>query len=606
MKKSLCKVVMVVSCLSTALFLYAFGYADEISSGMGQLSSDALTPTQRIEAPEMPPLMVDTKDSDPANPVPDETDTSQTSAAASDTIKPTGTLEGVKPQSADTEKFPESVAADIGQKKDTECVDRPDGYVCKGDGSVCIENRVCMKGSCVGTPVSCPDYACHGGGSCDAKAGGCVYEKTITACDGGKSDGCCPAGCDESTDADCPVSSPVCGNNVQEGGEECDNTSCPFGMSCSACRCVALSREIETVETRPTTAPSSETPALPVGEQMPSDEVTIAGEAISICDGASDIVKELNEKVRSFRNDFKGDLFCDEDIARVVIVFRFPMADPSANAALVVSSSLPDVSALPFEIMQASGGWLFPASSGWKSSSVRVIERPVLLAGTGLEVLASLRQRPFSESSFDRPPAGFSKTEGFRQVLGDNIATFDVQMMPVSESPISLTLGDGQKVELSSSAAIAPLTLPAVYELDRIVSLVLPAEATFTGVEGGDGAQTQNAQNVDAVFVRLKESQSFPEDLPWDSRSSYRFVATQQALSGIQAKEVSAQILGYNNEFNSASKGCSLISNSQGISIAVILQMIGMVIIVASSLVFVRSIDFDRREKSCRSKKIQR
>jgi cysteine-rich repeat protein len=51
----------------------------------------------------------------------------------------------------------------------------------------------------------------------------------VTACQDG--DGCCPAGCDNTTDHDCPS---VCGNKVVETGESCDDGNSLNGDGCDA------------------------------------------------------------------------------------------------------------------------------------------------------------------------------------------------------------------------------------------------------------------------------------------------------------------------------------------------------------------------------------
>jgi hypothetical protein len=63
--------------------------------------------------------------------------------------------------------------------------------------------------------------------SCDAE---CSYV-AITACTNG--DGCCPSGCNATTDDDC---SPICGNLVVEAPETCDGdcpTACDDSMACT-------------------------------------------------------------------------------------------------------------------------------------------------------------------------------------------------------------------------------------------------------------------------------------------------------------------------------------------------------------------------------------
>ncbi len=37
-----------------------------------------------------------------------------------------------------------------------------------------------------------------------------------------------------------PVAPAVCGNNMVESGESCDNTECPIGNTCENCNCQPL------------------------------------------------------------------------------------------------------------------------------------------------------------------------------------------------------------------------------------------------------------------------------------------------------------------------------------------------------------------------------
>jgi len=97
-----------------------------------------------------------------------------------------------------------------------------------------------------GSPGACPT-SCNDGVACTSdgllNAGTCQAEcahTTITSCASG--DGCCPPGCNNNNDKDCPV---VCGNGFVEVGETCDKaisagnpgacpTSCFDGKPCSA------------------------------------------------------------------------------------------------------------------------------------------------------------------------------------------------------------------------------------------------------------------------------------------------------------------------------------------------------------------------------------
>jgi hypothetical protein len=91
-------------------------------------------------------------------------------------------------------------------------------------------NNVIEAGETCDPPGSCPT-TCDDGNACTADsftgdAAACTAQcanTDITACQSG--DGCCPAGCDNTTDNDCSAS---CGNSALETGETCDPpSSCP-------------------------------------------------------------------------------------------------------------------------------------------------------------------------------------------------------------------------------------------------------------------------------------------------------------------------------------------------------------------------------------------
>jgi|GEM_PF-3119252 len=99
-----------------------------------------------------------------------------------------------------------------------------------GDGLVEADER--CDGDC---PEACDDgLACTTDvltGSAEACTAECSATP-ITAC--GTLDGCCPPGCDRTTDHDCAA---ICGNNVLESGERCDGNcpaSCDDGVACTA------------------------------------------------------------------------------------------------------------------------------------------------------------------------------------------------------------------------------------------------------------------------------------------------------------------------------------------------------------------------------------
>ncbi|MBW2261992.1 MAG: hypothetical protein JRG91_08480 [Deltaproteobacteria bacterium] len=110
--------------------------------------------------------------------------------------------------------------------------DCDDGNLLNTDG--CLNS--CLDASCGDTyvwsgvetcdpPSACPS-SCDDGDACttDVLSGdpstcdsSCTFPP-IVSCVGG--DGCCPGGCDSSTDSDCTA---VCGNSIVESGEDCDD-----------------------------------------------------------------------------------------------------------------------------------------------------------------------------------------------------------------------------------------------------------------------------------------------------------------------------------------------------------------------------------------------
>jgi hypothetical protein len=97
-------------------------------------------------------------------------------------------------------------------------------------GEACDTKIISGTGAC---PTSCPDKGCQkgalSGSDCSAT---CTYT-TETQCSVTQADGCCPAGCNATNDADCQ---PKCGNGVIEGGEFCD-TAITSGTGACPSRC---------------------------------------------------------------------------------------------------------------------------------------------------------------------------------------------------------------------------------------------------------------------------------------------------------------------------------------------------------------------------------
>jgi hypothetical protein len=103
-----------------------------------------------------------------------------------------------------------------------------------GDCAPVCGNRAVERGErCDGMCPTMND--CNDGNSCtrDALTGtGCTVLCTHTSITiaSRASDGCCPAGANANTDADCQ---PVCGNGERESGEACDGT-CPTADTCTS------------------------------------------------------------------------------------------------------------------------------------------------------------------------------------------------------------------------------------------------------------------------------------------------------------------------------------------------------------------------------------
>lgn len=105
------------------------------------------------------------------------------------------------------------------------------------NGETCDTGIASGPGAC---PTTCPSKECQtyklaNAGTCTAA---CVADTTINVCKNG--DGCCAAGCDNTTDGDC---APVCGNGVVESGEKCDTKlpgSCPTDCPQQVCQLFKL------------------------------------------------------------------------------------------------------------------------------------------------------------------------------------------------------------------------------------------------------------------------------------------------------------------------------------------------------------------------------
>ena len=130
-----------------------------------------------------------------------------------------------------------------------------DGMACT-DGDNTTANDACQAGVCVGRPYTCDDGNLCTDDACDPGAG-CVYANNDLPCsDGSKcttddicSGGSCTPGaplncqdgglcttttCDPAVGCVTTPVAPCCGNNIVEGGENCDDGNNNDGDGCAA------------------------------------------------------------------------------------------------------------------------------------------------------------------------------------------------------------------------------------------------------------------------------------------------------------------------------------------------------------------------------------
>jgi len=79
--------------------------------------------------------------------------------------------------------------------------------------------------------------ACNGVETCDLVTGACLSGEEITTCSGATEDGCCPAGCDDVSDADCEASPlaedcSTLGDEDGDGLADCDDPDCVDEPAC--------------------------------------------------------------------------------------------------------------------------------------------------------------------------------------------------------------------------------------------------------------------------------------------------------------------------------------------------------------------------------------
>jgi serine protease len=109
---------------------------------------------------------------------------------------------------------------------------QPGDFPCSQD-QLCNESQGCYD-SCVTT--GCDDQNDCTTDRCNASTGLCSHDP-VTTCDLNNTDGCCPAGCDSGSDADCVPPEP-CGDGFCAGaqlGEDCK--TCPADCACLSRGC---------------------------------------------------------------------------------------------------------------------------------------------------------------------------------------------------------------------------------------------------------------------------------------------------------------------------------------------------------------------------------
>jgi cysteine-rich repeat protein len=119
----------------------------------------------------------------------------------------------------------------------SECpADAKSTAVCRAAAGVCD-----IAESCDGVGNNCPADAkstavcnpstgpCDPLEACDGVGNNCPADVTIVDCING--DGCCADGCNANNDSDCE---PICGNGIEEEGEECDDGNTDETDSCTS------------------------------------------------------------------------------------------------------------------------------------------------------------------------------------------------------------------------------------------------------------------------------------------------------------------------------------------------------------------------------------
>jgi hypothetical protein len=185
------------------------------------------------------------------------------------------------------------------------------------DCSVSCGNGVLETGETCDPPSDCP-ATCDDSNECtvDQRTGSAdncnvaCSHSSISTCSSG--DGCCPVGCDNTTDTDCSVS---CGNEVVETGETCDPpsdcpTSCDDGDACTRNQLTGSAQNCNaTCSTTPITACSSGDGCCPTACESSGD--TDCGVPLP-CDVLAEAGHECvsaHSTVRLIASDYAGPLY---------------------------------------------------------------------------------------------------------------------------------------------------------------------------------------------------------------------------------------------------------------------------------------------------------
>jgi len=134
-------------------------------------------------------------------------------------------------------RFPAITACDL--EPDGCCPDAcnsgNDGDCSADCGNMFLDpGETCDEGSATPCPTDCDDEVACTADELTGTPGACNVQCSNTPIDecNASSDGCCPSGCNETTDPDCE---PRCGNMVIETGEDCDDGDMDPDDGCDMC-----------------------------------------------------------------------------------------------------------------------------------------------------------------------------------------------------------------------------------------------------------------------------------------------------------------------------------------------------------------------------------